>query len=164
MSSPHPNSSSYTHHNDDYHHTHRTNFKKKVIRVDDEEGSKLIRRRCLPPHRIFCVSTTSYLVVLLFGLLGPDRMQFTQSFTHPTNQLHTQYHHHQHHHPHAFICPLFQPYPPPPPTPLLMSRPSDINTTEDPRLYRLRIPRAPGIEWGTDLSFSFVYVRTMDPD
>lgn len=33
----------------------------------------------------------------------------------------------------------------------------------DDRLYRIRLPRAPGIEWGTDLSFSFVYVRAMDP-
>lgn len=40
---------------------------------------------------------------------------------------------------------------------------SRIDTNEDPRLYRIRIPRAPGIEWGTDLSFSFVYVRSMEP-
>lgn len=33
----------------------------------------------------------------------------------------------------------------------------------DDRLYRLRLSRATGIEWGTDLSFSFVYVRAMDP-
>jgi len=38
-----------------------------------------------------------------------------------------------------------------------------IDVTQDPRLYRLRLPRAPGIEWGTDLSFSFVYVRDMEP-
>lgn len=38
-----------------------------------------------------------------------------------------------------------------------------IDTNEDPRLYRIRLPRAPGIEWGTDLSFSFVYVRDLDP-
>lgn len=30
-------------------------------------------------------------------------------------------------------------------------------------LYRIRLPRAPGIEWGTDLSFSFVYVRALEP-
>ena len=38
-----------------------------------------------------------------------------------------------------------------------------IDLSEDNRLYRIRLPRAPGIEWGTDLSFSFVYVRDMDP-
>jgi ferredoxin len=38
-----------------------------------------------------------------------------------------------------------------------------IDLALDPRLYRIRLPRAPGIEWGTDLSFSFVYVRDMDP-
>lgn len=44
--------------------------------------------------------------------------------------------------------------------------PSDddrIDLSLDDRLYRIRIPRAPGIEWGTDLSFSFVYVREIDP-
>lgn len=38
-----------------------------------------------------------------------------------------------------------------------------IDVYIDPRLYRIRLSRAPGIEWGTDLSFSFVYVRDMDP-
>jgi ferredoxin len=38
-----------------------------------------------------------------------------------------------------------------------------IDTNEDARLYRIRLPRAPGIEWGTDLSFAFVYVRELDP-
>ena len=38
-----------------------------------------------------------------------------------------------------------------------------INVSEDDRLYRVRLPRFPGIEWGTDLSFSFVYVRDLDP-
>lgn len=38
-----------------------------------------------------------------------------------------------------------------------------IDVSEDPRLYRIVLPRAPGIEWGTDLSFSFVYVREMEP-
>ncbi|KAG7367772.1 ferredoxin [Nitzschia inconspicua] len=38
-----------------------------------------------------------------------------------------------------------------------------IDVSIDPRLYRIRLSRAPGIEWGTDLSFSFVYVRDMDP-
>mmetsp|Transcript_8102 Transcript_8102/g.17528 ORF Transcript_8102/g.17528 Transcript_8102/m.17528 type:complete len:355 (+) Transcript_8102:249-1313(+) len=38
-----------------------------------------------------------------------------------------------------------------------------IDTTVDDRLYRIRLPRAPGIEWGTDLSFSFVYVRELEP-
>mmetsp|Transcript_17038 Transcript_17038/g.46711 ORF Transcript_17038/g.46711 Transcript_17038/m.46711 type:complete len:326 (+) Transcript_17038:66-1043(+) len=38
-----------------------------------------------------------------------------------------------------------------------------IDVSSDPRLYRVRLSRAPGIEWGTDLSFSFVYVREMDP-
>ena len=37
----------------------------------------------------------------------------------------------------------------------------DINS--DPRLRRLRLPRALGIDWGTDLSFSFVYVRDLEP-
>lgn len=38
-----------------------------------------------------------------------------------------------------------------------------IDVSVDDRLYRVRLSRAPGIEWGTDLSFSFVYVREMDP-
>ena len=38
-----------------------------------------------------------------------------------------------------------------------------IDTSIDERLYRIRLSRAPGIEWGTDLSFSFVYVRGLDP-
>lgn len=38
-----------------------------------------------------------------------------------------------------------------------------IDLSLDHRLYRIRLPRAPGIEWGTDLSFSFVYVRDLDP-
>jgi ferredoxin len=38
-----------------------------------------------------------------------------------------------------------------------------IDINEDNRLYRIRLPRAPGVEWGTDLSFSFVYVRELDP-
>ena len=36
----------------------------------------------------------------------------------------------------------------------------DINS--DDRLRRIRLPRATGIEWGTDLSFSFVYVRDLE--
>lgn len=38
-----------------------------------------------------------------------------------------------------------------------------IDVTSDERLYRIRLSRATGIEWGTDLSFAFVYVREMDP-
>lgn len=38
-----------------------------------------------------------------------------------------------------------------------------IDVSSDPRLYRILLPRATGIEWGTDLSFSFVYVRDMEP-
>jgi ferredoxin len=38
-----------------------------------------------------------------------------------------------------------------------------IDLTLDPRLFKIRLPRAAGIEWGSDLSFSFVYVRGMDP-
>lgn len=38
-----------------------------------------------------------------------------------------------------------------------------IDISQDPRLYRIQLPRATGIEWGTDLSFSFVYVRTLEP-
>ncbi|CAN0388883.1 unnamed protein product, partial [Ectocarpus sp. 13 AM-2016] len=34
----------------------------------------------------------------------------------------------------------------------------------DPRLYSVRIARATGIEWGTDISFSWVYIRTLQPD
>lgn len=33
----------------------------------------------------------------------------------------------------------------------------------DPRLYSVRISRVTGIEWGTDLSFSWVYVRALEP-
>ncbi len=38
-----------------------------------------------------------------------------------------------------------------------------IDVSVDGRLYRTRLSRAPGIEWGTDLSFSFVYVRELEP-
>lgn len=38
-----------------------------------------------------------------------------------------------------------------------------IDVTVDPRLRRLRLSRALGIDWGTDLSFSFVYVRDIEP-
>jgi ferredoxin len=38
-----------------------------------------------------------------------------------------------------------------------------IDVSSDPRLRRVRLSRALGIDWGTDLSFSFVYVRGMDP-
>lgn len=38
-----------------------------------------------------------------------------------------------------------------------------IDISQDERLYKVRISRATGIEWGTDLSFSFVYVRDMLP-
>ncbi|KAL3929116.1 MAG: hypothetical protein SGBAC_012351 [Bacillariaceae sp.] len=38
-----------------------------------------------------------------------------------------------------------------------------IDVSADDRLYRIRLPRAPGIEWGTDLSFSFAYIRDLDP-
>jgi len=41
--------------------------------------------------------------------------------------------------------------------------PGGIDVDSDERLYRIRISRATGIEWGTDLSFSFVNVRGMDP-
>lgn len=34
---------------------------------------------------------------------------------------------------------------------------------QDPRLYSVRISRVTGIEWGTDLSFSWVYVRALQP-
>jgi ferredoxin len=58
------------------------------------------------------------------------------------------------------------------PTTTLGSTPKDdesSNTNEpidlslDSRLYKVRLSRATGIDWGTDLSFSFVYVRDMDP-
>ena len=38
-----------------------------------------------------------------------------------------------------------------------------IDVSLDNRLYKVRLSRSPGIDWGTDLSFSFVYVRGMDP-
>jgi ferredoxin len=38
-----------------------------------------------------------------------------------------------------------------------------IDVDQDDRLYRIRLPRAAGIEWGTDLSFAFVYVRGLEP-
>jgi ferredoxin len=38
-----------------------------------------------------------------------------------------------------------------------------IDVSIDDRLYRIRLPRAPGIEWGTDLSFAFVSIRDMEP-
>jgi len=38
-----------------------------------------------------------------------------------------------------------------------------IDLSSNPNLYEVRLPRALGIEWGTDLSFSFVYVRAIEP-
>mmetsp|Transcript_14852 Transcript_14852/g.26573 ORF Transcript_14852/g.26573 Transcript_14852/m.26573 type:complete len:333 (-) Transcript_14852:8-1006(-) len=38
-----------------------------------------------------------------------------------------------------------------------------IDVNADPRLRRIRLSRALGIDWGTDLSFSFVYVRDLEP-
>ena len=38
-----------------------------------------------------------------------------------------------------------------------------IDISLDERLSRVRLSRATGIEWGTDLSFSFVYVRALEP-
>jgi ferredoxin len=38
-----------------------------------------------------------------------------------------------------------------------------IDLSLDDRLYKIRLSRASGADWGTDLSFSFVYVRDMDP-
>ncbi|KAL7529667.1 hypothetical protein ACHAXR_003087 [Thalassiosira sp. AJA248-18] len=38
-----------------------------------------------------------------------------------------------------------------------------IDVDTDPRLRRIRLSRALGIDWGTDLSFSFVYVRDLEP-
>lgn len=43
------------------------------------------------------------------------------------------------------------------------SSPVPIDVSQDDRLYRVRLSRATGIDWGTDLSFSFVYVRGLDP-
>ena len=40
---------------------------------------------------------------------------------------------------------------------------SIIDVNSDSRLRRIRLPRALGIDWGTDLSFSFVYVRDLEP-
>lgn len=40
---------------------------------------------------------------------------------------------------------------------------ASIDVSSDPRLRRIRLPRALGIDWGTDLSFSFVYVRDLEP-
>ena len=54
----------------------------------------------------------------------------------------------------------------------VMSSPSDVEMPEEsqgidlsdhPDLYRVRISRRTGIEWGTDLSFAFVYVRQLEP-
>jgi len=38
-----------------------------------------------------------------------------------------------------------------------------IDLSDDSRLYKVRLSRASGIDWGTDLSFAFVYVRDVDP-
>jgi ferredoxin len=43
------------------------------------------------------------------------------------------------------------------------NNPVPIDVSQDDRLYRVRLSRATGIDWGTDLSFSFVYVRDLDP-
>lgn len=34
---------------------------------------------------------------------------------------------------------------------------------QDPRIYTVRISRATGIDWGSDISFSWVYVRDLYP-
>lgn len=41
--------------------------------------------------------------------------------------------------------------------------PLGIDIDSDARLYRVRLSRIVGIEWGTDLSFAFVSVRALDP-
>lgn len=54
---------------------------------------------------------------------------------------------------------------------LIFSSPEDnsneqneaIDISLDSRLRRVRLSRFTGIEWGTDLSFSFVYVRDLEP-
>mmetsp|Transcript_25658 Transcript_25658/g.36194 ORF Transcript_25658/g.36194 Transcript_25658/m.36194 type:complete len:301 (-) Transcript_25658:49-951(-) len=38
-----------------------------------------------------------------------------------------------------------------------------IDLSLDERLFRVRVNRVTGIDWGTDLSFAFVYVRALDP-
>lgn len=38
-----------------------------------------------------------------------------------------------------------------------------VDVSLDARLRRVRLSRALGIDWGTDLSFSFVYVRALEP-
>lgn len=55
------------------------------------------------------------------------------------------------------LLPLFAT---PPPSP---EANKGIDVTSDDRLFRIRLSRATGIDWGTDLSFSFVNVRDMDP-
>ncbi|CAM9963068.1 unnamed protein product, partial [Heterosigma akashiwo] len=34
---------------------------------------------------------------------------------------------------------------------------------DDPRLYNINLSRATGIDWGTDLSFRWVYVMNIEP-
>jgi len=52
-----------------------------------------------------------------------------------------------------------------PAVPRMSSSPAEdsIDLSLDERLYRVKISRATGIEWGTDLSFRFVYVRALEP-
>lgn len=40
---------------------------------------------------------------------------------------------------------------------------SSSSEEQDPRFYALRISRVTGIEWGTDVSFAWVYVRDLLP-
>ena len=40
---------------------------------------------------------------------------------------------------------------------------SPLSVLSDDRSYTVRLSRAAGIEWGTDLSFRFVYVRALEP-
>ena len=40
---------------------------------------------------------------------------------------------------------------------------SSLSSSSSSRWYTIRLPRAMGIDWGTDLSFAYVAVRGMDP-
>lgn len=113
----------------------------------------------------FCRKTIAILSVLVFELLCSDVQSFQSKVFQPRHKLQRSSLK-----PSSSIS-LITSYNPTIGTSTLFSTASDddsnnnegIDVSSNPKLYKVRLPRAPGIEWGTDLSFSFVYVRALEP-
>ena len=155
------------HHHDNNEYSHHQDFtpqRRTVHTKEDGKSPAIVPRRRQRRCPLFGASTSKTVCLLLFSFVFFDTMERSHSFLPQSNRYHTTQ---QQYHPQplpSFINQNTSSSSSSSSSSLAMiRRPSDIDTTEDPRLYRIRIPRAPGIEWGTDLSFSFVYVRSMEP-